>query len=160
MGWVNELLARLTNSPVQDETQTNHTLDSSPITFPLNRNIYADFTHDDEIAAIVSAIGLFRQPEPLDPTSPNPKRTWRSNFIVPFSSHIVFERLSCTEGNQDAQTKIRILAQDRVLDLDLCGGDQDGLCTLSAFVHSQSFARNNGDGDWQKCFINTTSSSR
>jgi hypothetical protein len=46
VGYVNELIARLTNSPVQDRTQVNHTLDSNPATFPLGRAFYADFTHE------------------------------------------------------------------------------------------------------------------
>lgn len=34
-GWINELIARLTDSPVQDETTTNRTLDADEATFPL-----------------------------------------------------------------------------------------------------------------------------
>lgn len=159
---MNELLARLTGNPVQDSTQTNHTLDSSSTTFPLDRIMYADFSHDDEISAIVSAIGLFRQSQNLDPTNPDPNRTWRASFIVPFSSHIVFERLSCTtssQGKKGTETKLRILAQDEVQHLDFCGTDSDGLCALDAFVESQSFARNNGNGDFEKCFADATASS-
>ncbi|KAF5333502.1 hypothetical protein D9611_002520 [Ephemerocybe angulata] len=47
VGYINELLARLTGMPVRDNTQTNHTLTASPITFPLDRTIYADFSHDN-----------------------------------------------------------------------------------------------------------------
>ena len=68
VGYVNELLARLTGLPVQDNTQTNRTLDSSPTTFPLNRTFYADFSHDNEMIAIYAALGLFKQSFPLNPT--------------------------------------------------------------------------------------------
>ena len=95
VGYVNELLARLTGSPVQDNTQTNRTLDASPDTFPLNRTLYIDFSHDNEMIAVYSAIGLFRQHRPLDPTKPDPARTWISSKLVPFSGRLVTERLEC-----------------------------------------------------------------
>ncbi|KAG8726554.1 hypothetical protein FRC12_023293 [Ceratobasidium sp. 428] len=37
-GWVNELLARLTDSPVHDNTTTNSTLDADAATFPIGRS--------------------------------------------------------------------------------------------------------------------------
>ena len=48
VGYVNELIARLTNTPVQDHTSVNHTLDSDKGTFPLGPEVplYADFSHD------------------------------------------------------------------------------------------------------------------
>jgi len=149
VGYVNELLARLTNTPVKDNTQTNHTLDSSPLTFPLNRTIYADFSHDNQMSAIFSAMGLFRQPQPLDPTEPNPSRTWRASALVPFSSRMVVERLDC--GRE--QTNVRILVNDQVQQLEFCGASPlDGICSLEKFVQSQGFARANGEGDFEKCF--------
>jgi hypothetical protein len=47
VGYTNELLARLTNTPVVDSTQTNRTLDENPETFPLGKTFYADFTHEN-----------------------------------------------------------------------------------------------------------------
>ena len=61
VGYVNELLARLTHRLVSDRTQTNGTLDSDGETFPLGRGIYADFSHDNEMVAIYAAVGRFRQ---------------------------------------------------------------------------------------------------
>ena len=48
VGFVNELLARLTGKPVQDHTSVNHTLDGSQKTFPVDvgHQIFADFSHD------------------------------------------------------------------------------------------------------------------
>ncbi|THH31094.1 hypothetical protein EUX98_g3091 [Antrodiella citrinella] len=147
VGYVNELLARLTNSPVQDETQTNHTLDSDPTTFPLNRTIYADFTHDNQMIAIYSAMGLFRQATPPDPTKPSPTRNWRASSLVPFSGRMVVERLKC-----GSTPSVRILVNQQVQPLEFCGGDKNGVCTVNAFVKSQAYARNNGNGDFEKCF--------
>ena len=147
----------MTDTPVKDQTQTNRTLDSSPTTFPFGRSIYADFSHDDQITAIISAIGLFRQREFLDPTKPDPERTWHTSAIVPSSGRFVFERLTCS-SNGKSEARIRVLAQDQVQPLEFCGADDSGLCTLNAFVESQSFARDNGNGDFEKCFADSGAS--
>ena len=62
IGWVNELIARLTDSPVNDTTTVNQTLDSNPETFPLgpNATMYADFSHDNEMNAIFATLGILR----------------------------------------------------------------------------------------------------
>lgn len=159
VGYVNELLARLTSQPVRDRTQTNRTLDSSPETFPLNRPIYADFSHDNTMIAIFAAIGLFRQPA-LDPARPDAGRTWRVGEMVPFSGRMIVERLQCEgvlDGADGAEGRgltdaVRILVNDRVQPLEFCGANEDGVCSLEAFVDSQEYARNNGNGDWEKCF--------
>jgi len=65
VGFTNELIARLTNQPVDDHTTTNSTLDSSNTTFPIGRKLYADFTHDNDMTAIFAAIGLFNSTAPL-----------------------------------------------------------------------------------------------
>ncbi|PPQ92757.1 hypothetical protein CVT25_003866 [Psilocybe cyanescens] len=161
VGYVNELLARLTESPVRDNTQTNRTLDASPVTFPLNRTLYADFSHDNQMIAIYAALGLFNQTTALDPRAPDATRTWITSRLTPFSARMVTERLSCTgagvgpgrgQGEGQGQTFVRILVNDALQPLDFCGGDQNGLCTLSAFVDSQAYARNDGEGDFEKCF--------
>ena len=160
VGYINELLARLTELPVQDNTQTNRTLDSSPITFPLNHTVYADFSHDNQMIAIYSALGLFKQPVPLDPTTPDPGRTWITRHLTPFSGRMVTERLSCYIPKHrnarmveaDSNVYVRILVDDALQPLKFCGANEDGLCKLDAFVESQGYARNNGEGDFEKCY--------
>ena len=147
VGYVNELLARLTGQPVRDHTQTNSTLDGNQATFPLGRALYADFSHDNQLIAIFAAMGLFPQKTPLDPTKPDASRTWRTEKMVPFSARMVTERLSC-----GGKAGVRVLVNDAVMPLEFCGAKGDGVCTLDAFVESQSYARNDGEGDWAKCF--------
>jgi len=148
VGWTNELLARLTNKPLNDSTQSNHSLP-----FPLNRTVYMDFSHDNELIAIYSAIGLFQQPDDLPETS-MPKDpstdTWIASRLVPFAARMVVERLEC--DGKDGEM-VRILVNDQVQPLEFCeGADANGLCSLENFVASQTFATSGGDGDWQKCF--------
>lgn len=47
IGYVQELIARLTQTPItQFNTTTNSTITNSNVTFPLNQPIYVDATHD------------------------------------------------------------------------------------------------------------------
>jgi len=152
VGYINELLARLTRSPVQDETQTNRTLDSDPKTFPLDRSIYVDFSHDNAMIPVYVAMGLFKQEEPLDPTKrQSDDATWKVEKMVPFSGRMVTELVSC-----DAQQFVRVLVSNVVQPLEFCGAESEGkwagLCTLEKFVESQGYARENGRGDFEKCF--------
>lgn len=154
VGYVNELLARLTGQPVQDETQTNHTLDGSPITFPLGRTFYADFSHDHQIISIYTALGLFVQPHDLDTTRPENRRTWRDSKMVPFSGRMITEKLACHgEGVGKRGEYVRVLVNDAIQPLAFCGARGDGLCALADFVESQRYARDNGEGDWAQCFV-------
>lgn len=157
VGYINELLARLTGLPVQDNTQTNRTLNASPITFPLNRTLYADFSHDNEMIAIYAALGLFKQPVPLDPTKLDHGRTWITSHLTPFSGRMVTERLSCViSGSRIAQPSakiyVRILVNDAIQPLEFCGANEDGMCELEAFVESQAYSRNDGEGDFEECY--------
>lgn len=163
VGYINELLARLTGRPVRDHTQTNRTLTSSPVTFPLDRSIYADFSHDNLMIAVHSAMGLFKQSAHLDPTNPDSKRSWIASKLTPFSARLVVERLQCsgrrnhsrTFGRREVtpvDTFVRVLVNDAVQPLEFCGGDEDGICALDDFVKSQSYARHDGEGDFEKCY--------
>ena len=47
IGYVQELIARLTQTPItQFNTTTNSTITNSNVTFPLNQPIFVDATHD------------------------------------------------------------------------------------------------------------------
>lgn len=150
---MNELLARLTGQPVHDKTQTNHTLDDNPATFPLDRAFYADFTHDTLLTAVFAAIGLLEQSENLTTTQIDKGRTYISSELVPFSGRMVTEKITCGGSGYEPQgTYVRVLVNDAVQPLEFCNASLYGLCTLSDFVESQSFARTNGDGLWAECF--------
>lgn len=82
----------MTHSEVVDHTQHNYSLP-----FPLDRSIYADFTHENLMVAVYSALGLFHVPKPLNPKK-MPKdmdREWLASHMVPFSARMVVERLQC-----------------------------------------------------------------
>ena len=152
VGFTNELIARLTSSPVDDHTSTNHTLDDSQITFPIGGNtvLYADFSHDNDLTDIFSAVGLYNATAPLlNTTVETTKETrgYSASWTVPFAARAYFEKMRCVGQDEEL---VRVIVNDRVLPLQTCGGDPLGRCTLSAFVDSLSFAREGGD--WDQCF--------
>jgi hypothetical protein len=152
VGYVNELIARMTNSPVKDETSTNRTLDENPETFPIDKKhtLFADFSHDNDMMNIFSAFGLYNATKPLSNTTfQSPEKTdgFSASWAVPFAARAYFEKLQC-EGEKEEM--VRVIVNDRVMPLETCGGNSDGLCKLSKFVESLSFARSGGF--WGKCF--------
>lgn len=47
VGWIHELIARLTNTRIKvHNTSTNATLDDNDTTFPLGHSLYVDATHE------------------------------------------------------------------------------------------------------------------
>ncbi|KAF7975909.1 hypothetical protein HWV62_8341 [Athelia sp. TMB] len=156
VGYVNELLARLTRTPVRDNTQTNRTLDASPATFPLDRTVYADFAHASVMIAIYGTLGLFPQEHNLDPSWADPQRSFVLAKMVPYAARLVTEKMECRgapgsagEGVERAEYA-RIMVNDAVQPLN-CGG-VDGICELQKFVESMWYARSDGDGDWDRCW--------
>lgn len=150
VGYVNELLARLTETPVKDSTNTNTTLNSDPKTFPLDKKVYADFSHDNDISGVLAALGLYNDTKALSNTTVEPTQEtsgYSAAWTVPFASRLYVEKLQCKHEEEES---VRIIVNDRVQPLKFCGGDKHGRCTLSEFVKSQSFARQGGR--WSECF--------
>lgn len=151
VGFVNELIARLTDKPVEDETSTNHTLDDNPKTFPLGRKLYADFSHDNDMTAIFSALGLYNGTAQLLNTTvveAHNANGYSAAWTVPFAARAYVEKMTCSNH---ASEFVRVIVNDRVQPLTQCGGDSLGRCTLSKFIASLGFARS--DGDWSQCFV-------
>ena len=150
VGFTNELIARLIDKPVRDHTSTNTTLDSDPATFPLGRALYADFSHDNDITSIFSAMGLYKATAPLsNSTIENTKQTngYSAAWTVPFGARAYVEKMKC-HGNDEEF--VRVLVNDRVIQLQNCGADKLRRCKLSKFVESLSFSREGGN--WDQCF--------
>ncbi|KAI0050834.1 phosphoglycerate mutase-like protein [Auriscalpium vulgare] len=69
------------------------------------------FTHDNDLPPVISALGIWNDSDvsPLSPTTPNPKRHFRSSYLVAFRGYIALERLSC--GAPEAPTVRHIPGQ-------------------------------------------------
>ncbi|KAI4130350.1 MAG: hypothetical protein LQ338_001785 [Usnochroma carphineum] len=150
VGFVNELVARMTRKPVNDQTTVNHTLDDSGETFPLGDALYVDVSHDNDITAIFSALGLYNSTAPLSNTSietAQQTKGYSAAWTVPFAAKAYFEKTKCRGSMEEF---VRIIVNGRTLPLETCGGDALGRCTLTKFVQSLSFAAQGGK--WNLCF--------
>ncbi|KAI8629510.1 histidine phosphatase superfamily [Xylariaceae sp. FL1651] len=150
VGFVNELIARLTGHPVSDTTSTNTTLDSSRKTFPLDSILYADFSHDNDMSGVFGALGLYNTTEPLSNStkaSPRESKGYGASWTVPFAARMYVEKMLCKGSEEEL---VRVLVNDRVIPLQNCDADGLGRCTLSKYVDSLSFAREGGH--WDMCY--------
>jgi len=168
IGFVNELIARLTSRPVLDHTNTNSTLDKDEKTFPLERSLYADFSHDNDMVSIFAAMGLWNVSvtEPLSKTEwklPAEMGGWSASWSVPFAGRVYVEKLVCgggepKDGAGDTNTKemVRILVNDRVIPLPNCGDGAEyaglGMCEVDKWIESLEFVRSGGR--WDDCYAN------
>lgn len=158
VGFANELVARLTGRAVADATSTNRTLDGDPATFPLGRALYADFSHDNDMTAVFSALGLYNDTKPLSNTTRKGAADqldgYSASWTVPFAARMYVEKMACgggdAGGDAGGEELVRVLVNDRVRPLANCGADELGRCTLSRFVESLSFAKEGGH--WSLCF--------
>ncbi|TQN65767.1 3-phytase A [Colletotrichum shisoi] len=155
VGFTNELIARLTRQPVVDHTSTNATLTGDPATFPLDKKIYVDFTRGNTMVAVLSALGLFDHVQPLDKarraseTSQQQAEGFKVSQLIPFAGRMFVEKMKCDGGDKDEEF-VRVIVNDRVMQLQGCDSDELGRCKLDRFVDSLDFAKRGGE--WDKCF--------
>lgn len=94
----------------------------------------------------------------MDPRDPNPHRKWIASKIVPFGARMVVEKLSCPSPNHQTSEDptidvVRILLNDAIIHVPGCDEALgNGTCTLEEFLKSQSYSRNQGEGEWEACF--------
>ncbi|EEH41663.2 3-phytase A [Paracoccidioides lutzii Pb01] len=154
VGFVNELISRLTSKPVSDSTSVNHTLDSDPKTFPLGLPLYADFGHDNTMTSIFTALGIFNDTQPLSNSTvqgPSETKGFSASWIVPFAARAYIEKMECDSTPVAREPLVRVVINDRVVPLHGCKVDSLGRCRLKDFVEGLSYAR--AGGDWEKCSI-------
>ncbi|KAK4192723.1 histidine phosphatase superfamily [Podospora australis] len=153
VGWVNELIARLLKKPVEDSTSSNGTLDSDPVTFPLDRELYADFSHDNDMMGILGALGVYDEVKPLDNTTrtkPEEAGGFSAAWTVAFAARIYVEKMVCRQGDNRGKELVRILVNDKVVPLTKCPVDEGGRCEVEDWVKGLKFVREGGR--WVECF--------
>ncbi|KAJ8609212.1 hypothetical protein MRB53_039248 [Persea americana] len=99
---VTELLARLENQYItSSNSSVNSTLDNNPTTFPLGRPFYTDFSHDDIIISVLTAMSLeyFHSPPSLSQYPPDPKRPFVLSKMTPFGGRLITEVIGCNSAN-------------------------------------------------------------
>ncbi|KAJ5184015.1 phytase [Penicillium capsulatum] len=141
IGFANELFARLTQTEIcEEETSFNPDLE-----FPVDRVIYLDFTHDNGIVPILTAMGLYQVDLPGDKLqSPEASGDFSAGWVVPFAARAYIEKLDCEDGDF-----IRVIVNERVIQPTGCGPDELKRCKLDDFLQILSSAKDKWD--WQKC---------
>ncbi|KAG8679883.1 hypothetical protein FRC11_003190, partial [Ceratobasidium sp. 423] len=148
-GWVTEMVARLTHTPVTvHNTTTNSTL-HNPAQFPLHDSLYVDVTHETVFMKILVAMNLTQfKDEPLPWTHIPPNRKFQSSQAAPFATNMQIQLLSC-ENHPEPQ--LRVIINDGVValdGLDNCPKDKDGMCPVDAFVAAQRESLAKADYEW------------
>ncbi|KIS67246.1 uncharacterized protein UMAG_04350 [Mycosarcoma maydis] len=156
LGWVNELVSRLTRTPWKLETQTseNSTLNLDATTFPLDRRLYVDFTHDSTITSVLAALDLAdfneRLDVPVDGKRVDEMRHFKTSKLVPFAARLVVELWDCA----DEYELVRFKLNDAVIPLGQyrdCEQRKDGMCKKESLL--KALAARNHHGWWDKCRV-------
>ncbi|RMZ92424.1 hypothetical protein DV736_g304, partial [Chaetothyriales sp. CBS 134916] len=169
IGYLQELIARIENVYIlTSNSSVNSTLDDNSKTFPLGQKFYADFSHDDIIISVLTAMSLdyLHETPNLSAYPPDPNRRFIVSNLTPFAARLVTEIIGCSSANPKEVSKhrtqytptqygynasnasykfIRARLNNGILPLDTirggkCEGRTDGLCTLSNFLQSQADA--------------------
>ncbi|KAK9349871.1 histidine phosphatase superfamily [Lipomyces doorenjongii] len=162
IAWVEEFLARveghLLNVPA-NTTGANMTLDTNPVTFPVNQSLYLEFGHDGDIVAAMTAFGLTQFAGFLPATGPPAHQQFFSSKIVPFAGRLNIEiikaphkvsarRSSKTSAKHDAyicdtgeRHYVHFILNQRTIPLhvsfEACEYRDDGWCELTTFMNVQ-----------------------
>jgi len=155
IGYVREVLGRLQNHVFTTPTaQDNITLDNNTTTFPLNQSLYFDFSHDTNIASVLTAFGLKQFSQFLPPTGPPPNQQLIISHLEPFGARLDIEVIKTPQpvsANRSTSTPytpgppttyVHFIINQRTLPLGVslpaCGDRMDGWCELSTFLGTQS----------------------
>ncbi|TFK51909.1 phosphoglycerate mutase-like protein [Heliocybe sulcata] len=158
LGWVAELVARLTETPITSPVGEVNTTLANNTTFPLNQPIYVDATHDTVISTILTTMNFTSLaksgPLPFDHIPAN--LSYVASQFSPFASNLVGQVLSCPSSGTPSH--IRWVLNDAVLPLTglgSCPEDPNGLCPLDVFVKGMKDRINEIDYEYD-CFANLT----
>lgn len=111
LGYVQELLARLNHTLITSSTSSvNSTLDGNAATFPTDQAFYADFSHDDIIVSVLTALSLdyIRDPPSLTQYPPNPNRHFILSHLTPFGARLITETIGCSSPNPEPVKNSRV----------------------------------------------------
>ncbi|KAL8283149.1 hypothetical protein RQP46_005927 [Phenoliferia psychrophenolica] len=146
LGWVQEWLARVTQTPITTfNSTTNATLHTDEY-FPLDQKVYVDATHDTIISAVITTLNFsgFASSGPLPSTHIPPGRSFDTAKIAPFAANLVAQVMTCGSPSSRASAddptagkSVRWLLNDGVVPLShIEGCGDDGSCDLGVFVRA------------------------
>ncbi|KAJ5678246.1 uncharacterized protein N7477_003879 [Penicillium maclennaniae] len=136
---------------------TGRAQDTNPVTFPLDQNLYLEFTHDANLISVITAFGLTQFSGFLPVTGPPANQKFHTSRLVPFAGrlnieiikapHKVSTRRSSKATKADyisgtGETQyVHFIQNQRTVPLhasfDACEYREDGWCELSTFLKVQ-----------------------
>ena len=153
IGYQQEVIARLQNHTLgYSGSQINVTLDNNTVTFPLNQSLYFDFSHDTNIASVLTAFGLTQFSDLLLPTAHPGEHNLTISHIVPFGARFDIEiirtpkPLAADRSGYAAEGKetkyVHFVLNQRTVPLgasfEECDATRiDGWCELETFLKVQ-----------------------
>lgn len=159
-GWVQETLARLEGRYITSPAaQVNVTLANNPDTFPLDQQLYIDFSHDATMMSVLAAFGL-RQFAPILPADKMVEpREVNVAEMFPFAASLAIEHIrtpkpvvanraeaaangsSVYAADGEPTEYIHFTLNQRTIPLGksipACGDRDDGWCEFGAFMDFQ-----------------------
>ncbi|KAL7792575.1 phosphoglycerate mutase-like protein [Trichoderma ceciliae] len=158
-GYLEEFVARFTNSFPTADSALNLTFDKNTTFFPLNQSIYADATHEVVVCDTLTALNLtalFQGP-PLSLSGNQNRNSFVASKIVPFATHLTMQVMECPAYQPTRQ--IRFLVNDAVIPIadsyDGCPKNPNGLCSFDQVVSVLQKRIDEIDFDFD-CFANYT----
>ncbi|KAF4634287.1 hypothetical protein G7Y89_g3816 [Cudoniella acicularis] len=137
-GYLQEFVARFTNSFPSASSALNLTYDNTSTYFPLNQSIYADATHEVVVLDTLTAFNLtalFNGP-PLSTSGNQRRNSFVASKVVPFATHFTTQILECPAYNPTRQ--MRFLVNDAIVPISDshpgCPDDPNGLCSFDNVV--------------------------
>ncbi|KAJ6036510.1 hypothetical protein N7540_000789 [Penicillium herquei] len=177
--WVEEFLSRVEGHFVDipsNQTGCNMTLDTNPVTFPLNQTLYLEFTHDANIISVLTAFGLTQFNDFLPLTGPKKNQQFSTAKLVPFGGRLNIEIIKAphkvSTKRSSKQTKsgdyisgtgetlyVHFIQNQRTIPLhssfEACEYREDGWCELSTFMNVQKTSVAEAEYNYA-CFGNWT----
>ncbi|KAL9942278.1 hypothetical protein ACHAPB_007910 [Verticillium nonalfalfae] len=167
LGYQQEVIARLKNHTLgYSGSQINTTLDSSEETFPLNQSLYLDFSHDTNIASILTAFGLTQFAGPLPRDKLPETHNLTVSHLTPFAARLDIEIIRAPKpvkadrsgyADKGGETKyVHFVLNQRTVPLgvsfeDCDVGRVDGWCEFETFLEVQDKMEKLADFD-RACF--------
>lgn len=126
-----------------------------PSTFPLNQTLYFSFSHDTNIASILTAFGLRQFAQFLPATGPPTTQQMIVSHMEPFGARLDIEIINAPKPvaanrtsaanaytNGSATSYIHFIQNQRTIPLGTsfpeCGNRTDGWCELGTFLNVQA----------------------
>ncbi|KAK2595467.1 hypothetical protein QQS21_006807 [Conoideocrella luteorostrata] len=111
IGYVQELVARINHEYITSSSSSvNSTLDNNAKDFPLGQQIYADFSHDDIIVSVLTAMSIdyFKDPPTLQKFPPSSNRHFTVSKLTPFGANLITEVIGCGASDPEPVEHSRI----------------------------------------------------